>query len=125
MSGALFISAALGTTVLAAVPSREPGLFDPAADHLWNRLHAAFFVRRVEVRGGIKHYVELGLGISIVTSICLTGREKLARIPLTKHFPKRTYGIVLRRGKYLSPQAIRFVEMMDPDFNLQPTVWQA
>ncbi|TVT52817.1 MAG: LysR family transcriptional regulator, partial [Sedimenticola thiotaurini] len=55
----------------------------------------------------IKKYVELGMGISIVTDVCLTGDEKLVKIPLDEYFPKRTYGIVLRRGKYLSPQAKR------------------
>ena len=64
----------------------------------------------------IKKYVELGMGISIVTSICLTGNEKLAALPLDRYFPKRTYGVVLRRGKFHSPQAKRFIEMMDPDF---------
>ncbi len=51
-----------------------------------------------------------------VTDICLTGKEALARIPLDKYFPKRSYGLVLRRGKFLSPQAKRFIEMMDPQF---------
>ncbi len=64
----------------------------------------------------IKKYVELGMGISIVTSICLTGHENLAKIPLNKYFPQRTYGIVLRKGKYLSPRARRFIEIMDPKF---------
>ncbi len=64
----------------------------------------------------IKKYVMLGLGISIVTDICLTGKDALARIPLDKYFPKRSYGLVLRRGKFLSPQAKRFIEMMDPQF---------
>ncbi len=63
----------------------------------------------------IKKYVELGLGISIVTNICLTGTEKLAVIPLDKYFPKRSYGVVMRRGKFISPQARRFLEIMDPD----------
>jgi DNA-binding transcriptional LysR family regulator len=38
----------------------------------------------------IKKYVELGLGISIVTDVCLTGEEKLACIPLDDYFPKRS-----------------------------------
>lgn len=62
----------------------------------------------------IKKYVELGLGISIVTNICLTGSEKLVAIPLDQYFPKRSYGVVVRRGKFLSPQARRFLEVMDP-----------
>jgi DNA-binding transcriptional LysR family regulator len=60
----------------------------------------------------IKKYVELGMGISIVTDICLTGSEKLATIPLTRYFPQRGYGLVLRKGRFLSPQARRFIEIM-------------
>ncbi len=63
----------------------------------------------------IKKYVEMALGISIVTSICLTGNEKLACIPLTDYFPVRSYGLVLRRGKFISPAARRFIEIMQPD----------
>jgi DNA-binding transcriptional LysR family regulator len=63
----------------------------------------------------IKKYVELGMGISIVTNICLTGTEKLAVIPLDSYFPKRSYGVVMRRGKFISPQARRFLEIMDPN----------
>jgi DNA-binding transcriptional LysR family regulator len=64
----------------------------------------------------IKKYVELGLGISIVTDVCLTEDDKVARIPLGHYFPGRSYGIVMRKGKFLSPQARRFIEMMDPEF---------
>lgn len=63
----------------------------------------------------IKRYVEMGLGISIVTSICLTGEENLLRIPLPEYFPERSYGLVLRRGKFLSPAARRFLELLAPD----------
>ena len=61
----------------------------------------------------IKKYVELGLGISIVTDVCLTGNERVARIPLDRYFPKRSYGVVYRKGKFLSPQARRFIEMLE------------
>lgn len=60
----------------------------------------------------IKKYVEMGMGISIVTNLCLTGREQLVAIPLAEHFPQRGYGLVQRKGKFLSPQAARFVEML-------------
>lgn len=60
----------------------------------------------------IKKYVELGMGISIVTDICLTGQEKVAKMSLTKYFPCRSYGIVLRRGRFISPQAQRFIDIM-------------
>ena len=60
----------------------------------------------------IKRYVELGLGISIVTSICLSGKENLATIPFNRYFPQRTYGVVQRKGKLVSAQATRFIEML-------------
>lgn len=64
----------------------------------------------------IKKYVELGLGVSIVSDVCLTEEDDVARIPLEHYFPGRSYGIVVRKGKFLSPQARRFIEMMDPEF---------
>jgi DNA-binding transcriptional LysR family regulator len=63
----------------------------------------------------IKKYVELGLGISIVMSHCLTGADHLHCVPLGRYFPKRTYGVVLRKGHTLSPAAERFVEMLRSD----------
>src|SRR3546814_3123245 len=55
----------------------------------------------------IKQYVAMGLGISIVTALCLTAadRERLAARSLARWFPRRSYGVVMRTGKYLSPQA--------------------
>lgn len=67
----------------------------------------------------IKKYVELGLGVSIVTDVCLSEHDRVANIPLGRYFPKRSYGIVLRKGKFLSPQAMRFIETMDADFFVQ------
>jgi len=64
----------------------------------------------------IKKYVANGLGISIVTSICLTGDEGLVQKPLNKFFPQRSYGVVMRRGKFLTPQARKFIDLMDPHF---------
>jgi DNA-binding transcriptional LysR family regulator len=64
----------------------------------------------------IKHYVEIGMGVSIVTDICLNGTERLASIPLDDYFPRRSYGVVVKRKKFLSPQARRFITLLDPDF---------
>jgi len=63
----------------------------------------------------IKRYVEIGTGISIVTSICLRGFENLSVKPIDEYFPNRTYGAVVRRGKFLSAQSKQFLEMMDAD----------
>src|SRR6516165_9589167 len=60
----------------------------------------------------IKRYVALGLGISIVTSVCLSGKEDLAAIPFNRYFPQRTYGVVRLKGKLPSPQATRFIAML-------------
>jgi DNA-binding transcriptional LysR family regulator len=62
----------------------------------------------------IKNYVEMGLGVSIVSGVCLTGTEQLAVRSLAQYFPKRSYGIELRRGKFLSPQAKRYIELLEP-----------
>lgn len=64
----------------------------------------------------IKKYVELGLGISIVTDVCLSENDNLVQIPLNEYFPRRTYGIVQRKGRFLSPQARRFIEILDQVF---------
>jgi len=90
----------------------------------WSQIDAVFQANDVALNvilevGGwevIKRYVELGMGISIVTSFCLRGHEKLAVIPVDKHFPGRSYGVVMRRGKILSPQARSFIECMDANF---------
>ncbi len=86
-------------------------------DLVFNQHNANY---RVTLEAGgwevIKKYVELGMGISIVSDVCLSGGEKVARIPLSDYFPDRSYGLVLRRGKFLSPQAKRFIEVMDPEF---------
>jgi DNA-binding transcriptional LysR family regulator len=63
----------------------------------------------------IKTYVQLGLGISIVMSHCLTGSEPLHTAPVGRWFPKRSYGIVLRKGRPLSPATQRFVQSMCPE----------
>ncbi len=64
----------------------------------------------------IKKYVEMDMGISIVSGLCLTGEEKLSTTSLDQFIPKRSYGVVVRRGKFLSPQSQAFIDTMDPDF---------
>jgi len=62
----------------------------------------------------IKQYVAMGLGISIVTAICLVDADaaRLASRSLSKFFPSRSYGVVTRRGRALSPQARAFIELV-------------
>lgn len=64
----------------------------------------------------IKKYVELGLGISIVTSVSLTGKEQLIAKPLSKYFPDYYYGVTMKRKGVLSLPAKNFIELIDPSF---------
>jgi DNA-binding transcriptional LysR family regulator len=97
-----------------------PLILPPSHLTTWRVVDYAFGQHRLKYRvkmeaGGwevIKKYVSMGMGVSIVTSICLSGQENLVAIPLSRYFPKRTYGLVIRKGKFLSPAAARFVELM-------------
>lgn len=64
----------------------------------------------------IKQYVAMGLGISIVTGLCLTeaDRERLAVRNMGEFFPPRSYGVVVRKGKFLTPHARAFADLIKP-----------
>ncbi len=72
----------------------------------------------IEVGGWdvIKEYVAMGMGISIVTGICITAAdsERLAVRNMKQFFPPRSYGVVMRKGKFLSPEAQAFVDLIRP-----------
>jgi DNA-binding transcriptional LysR family regulator len=72
----------------------------------------------IEVGGWevIKQYVAMGMGISIVTGICLNDEDKsrLAVRNMRRYFPQRSYGVVMRKGKYLSQQARAFIDLVKP-----------
>jgi len=100
--------------------SRYPLILPPRNLSTWPMVDSTFkkhglsYQVAMEVGGweAIKKYVELGLGISIIISIGITGEEKLEVIPAGEHFPKRAYGVVLRKGRILTPQAKRFVSLL-------------
>ena len=73
----------------------------------------------IEVGGWevIKQYVAMGLGISIVTGICISNADRttLATRNLREFFPQRSYGVVIRKGKYLSAEARAFIDLIRPD----------
>lgn len=77
--------------------------------------HQVPFKVTLEVGGWevIKRYVELDFGVSIVTGICLREDDKLVAKNMSAYFPKRSYGVVMRRGKYLSPQARAFLDVSE------------
>ncbi|MBT8039710.1 MAG: LysR family transcriptional regulator [Xanthomonadales bacterium] len=88
--------------------------------------HQVPFNVTLEVGGWevIKRYVELDFGISIVTGICLRDDDKLVAKNMSDYFPKRSYGTVMRRGKYLSPQARAFLEVTE-EASLADSTWSS
>ncbi len=84
--------------------------------------HSLQYEVKLEVGGYdvIKTYVQLGLGISIVMSHCLTGQEKLHTAPMERYFPSRSYGVVLRKGRSFSPATQRFISTMCPALRVRP-----
>jgi DNA-binding transcriptional LysR family regulator len=100
--------------------SRYPLILPPRNLSTWPMVDSTFkkhglsYEVAMEVGGWepIKKYVELGLGISIIISIGITGQERLEVIPEGEFFPKRTYGVVLRKGRILTPQAKRFINLL-------------
>jgi len=100
--------------------SRYPLILPPRGLSTWNLVDSTFkkhglsYQVAMEVGGWevIKRYVEMDLGISLIISIGISGHEKLEVIPAGEFFPKRTYGLVLRKGRILTPQARRFVSLL-------------
>ncbi len=98
-------------------------ILPPRHLNTWRLVKTVFAQHDLECRvlfeaGGwevIKKYVEQNLGVSIVTAICLTGRENLHIAPMGQYFPNRAYGVVVRRKKLLSLQARLFIEMMQAE----------
>ena len=117
---------------LASIPrlsladiSKHGLILPPQRQITWRLVDLVFHQARVpytvslEVGGWevIKQYVAMGMGISIVSSICLDNddHERLAIRPLDAWFPARSYGVVVRKGKLLSPQARAFMDLIKPD----------
>lgn len=59
-----------------------------------------------------KRYVKAGLGIAIVTEACQLDDPEITGISMEHYFPKRHYGLIQRRGKFLSPQALKFKKLV-------------
>ena len=96
---------------LAGTYSRQ--FEEAAAERLGIDDEAAIEVGGWEV---IKRYVESGLGISVIPTICISQNDRLSRIPLKEHFPSRSLGVFTRRDKILTPLARGFLQIMIPDF---------
>ena len=47
---------------------------------------------------------------------CILDTDRVSVIPLKEYFPTRSFGVFTRRGKHLTPPALRFLRLMIPDF---------
>lgn len=100
--------------------TQYPLILPPRNLSTWRVVDSAFkknglsYQVAMEVGGwdAIKKYVELDLGISIISSVGITGSDKVEALPAGEFFPKRMYGVVLRKDSILSPQARRFVKLL-------------
>ena len=127
---------------LAAEP--DPGLADIAAhelilpprrqvtlrlvDQVFQRSRVPYHVA-LEVDGWevIKQYVAMGMGISIVSSVCINeaDADALEVRPLRGLFPARSYGVIMRKGKLLPPPARAFVDLVKPDLFTRRDYWDS
>ena len=62
----------------------------------------------------IKRYVESGLGISVIPTLCLRRSDRLWVVPLREHFPSGSFGVFTQRDRPLTPIARAFLEQVAP-----------
>ena len=60
----------------------------------------------------VKRFVESGIGISIVTRLCIEDTDRLAVKDLSRYFPSREYGLLQRKGRFISPQVKSFIHLL-------------
>ena len=66
--------------------------------------------------GVIKRYVERGIGICVVPSLCLHETDQVSVIGLAEHVRPRSFGVYTRRRKTLSAPARAFLGLLIPGF---------
>ena len=52
-----------------------------------------------------------------MTGICIgpQDHERLVVRNMRRYFPQRSYGVIVRKGKYLSAQSRAFIDLIKPD----------
>ncbi len=103
--------------------SKYPLILPPRDQSTWRLVEMVFAEQSLEHEvklevGGydvIKTYVSLGLGISIVMGHCLQQNDRLHVAPMARYFPSRSYGLVLQKGRPISPATQRFIQTLCPD----------
>jgi DNA-binding transcriptional LysR family regulator len=63
----------------------------------------------------IKRYVERGLGISAMPTICISKNDRVSVIAFEEHFPSGSLGVFMDREKTLTPLARCFLQLVIPN----------
>lgn len=74
-------------------------------------------IMEMDVAENIKTYVEMGIGLSILSSLILTPEDKkrFAIFNVTNLFGNVTYGIYYRKDKYISTAMKQFIKFFSPE----------
>ena len=88
-----------------------------------SRLAPAKVTVRTTGWSAIKRYVEAGLGVAAFPSFGVGEEDRLAVIPLRAPVERRSYGLFMRSGRYMSPAAKQLAGIIDP--SLPPAWWRA
>jgi DNA-binding transcriptional LysR family regulator len=74
--------------------------------------------------GSVKEYVARGMGIAILSgnAISLEDEQNFDIYSLDRYFPKRKYGIVLKKKKYLSAMVKAFIRTIKPEIDFSATL---
>lgn len=72
---------------------------------------------RIEVGGWseAKRYVEAGLGITVIPSLCLGETDRLSVATLEADLPRYSYGVFIQHRQLLTPAARSFFDILVPD----------
>ncbi len=64
----------------------------------------------------IKRYVEIGIGVAVIPKIALqpTKMLRLHAISVNQFFGKSRYGVIIRKGKYMTSWAKDFLDLLSP-----------
>ena len=92
-----------------------PGVPGPRfLETIGSRLARARTVVRTRGWGVIKHHVEAGVGVAVFPSFGVAEGDRVAVVPLRESFEMQSYGLFMRAGRQLSPEAERLVRIIDP-----------
>lgn len=65
----------------------------------------------------IKRYVEIGIGIGVIPKIALLPKKilRLHAISVNEFFGKSHYGVIVKKGKYITSWAKDFLDLLSPN----------